>query len=130
MFDKYIIGEDSIRNVSEGGAVVGFAFDSRISYYRGLGVSMVEPFEIRIDGAEPIPAESILFTLGDRTWTADELAADGDSRWELLDTATITALVAGGLPAGEHKVEITEVLRVSYLPFLSRTTYTRTVDIP
>ena len=114
MFDKYIIGEDSIRNVSDGGAVVGFAFDSRISYYRGLGVSMVEPFEIRIDGAEPIPAESILFTLGDRTWTADELAA----------------LVAGGLPAGEHKVEVTEVLRVSYLPFLSRTTYTRTVDIP
>ena len=58
--DKHIIGENSVRNVSAG-EVVGFMFDSRITYYRGLGVSMVEPFEIRVDGADPVPAEDLRF---------------------------------------------------------------------
>jgi len=117
-------------NVEKDGEVVGFAFGSRISYYRGLGVSMVEPFEIRVDGADPIPADQLRFGLGDRSWTFEELAVDGDSRWELLDTAVITALVPGGLASGEHDLEVTEPLRISYLPFPSRTTFRRTVTIP
>ncbi len=129
MFDKYVIGEGSVRNVEVDGQVAGFAFDSRISYYRGLGVSMVEPFEVRVDGGPVVPAEDVHFTIGDRTWTFEELAADGDSRWELLDKAVVTALVPGGLAPGEHTIEATEVLRVSYLPFPSRTTFVRTVTI-
>ena len=37
--------------------------------------------------------------------------------------------VPGGLAPGEHTIEATEVLRVSYLPFHSRTTFVRTVTI-
>lgn len=129
MFDNYVIVADSVRNVVDGEQVVGFAFDTRIAYYRGLGVSMVEPFEVSVDG-DPVPAEQLRFSLDGRTWTFAELAADGDSRWELTQTATVTALVPGGLPSGEHRLEVVEQLRISYLPFLSRTAFARTVTIP
>lgn len=129
MFDTYVIGEDSVRNVVEDGEVVGFSFGTRIAYYRGLGVSMVEPYQVIVDG-QPVPAESLRFSLGDRTWSFAELASDPDARWELTDTARITALVPGGLTPGEHTIQATQPLRISYLPFPSRTTFARTVHIP
>ena len=128
MFDKYVIVEGSVRNVADAeGEVVGFSFDTRIAYYRGLGVSMVEPFEVEVDG-EQVPTDQLTFSIGDRTWTFAELEEDYDTRWELTDTATVTVQRPGGL-VGEHTIAATEVLRVSYLPFLSRTRYARTVDV-
>jgi len=128
MFDTYIIGEGTIRNGESDGAVTGFAFDTRITYYRGLGLSMVEPFEVVLDGVA-IPVENLRFTLGDRTWTFAEMAQEFDARWELTETAVLTVLLPGGLTAGEHELQVTEVLRVSYLPFLSRTQTRRRVAI-
>lgn len=128
MFDKYIIGEGTVRNVESDGEVIGFAFDTRITYYRGLGVSMVEPFEVVLDGT-PIPAGDLRFTLGERTWTFDELANDFESRWELADSAVLTVLLPGGLTPGEHQLKVAEVLRVSYLPFPSRSEFQRTVEV-
>lgn len=128
MFDKYIIGEGSVRNVEENGETIGFSFSTRIPYYRGLGVSMVEPFQVVVDGAAVEP-EQLRFTLRDRTWTFDELAQDFESRWELTETAQVTVLVPGGLAPGAHEINVTEVLRISYLPFLARTSYHRTVQI-
>ena len=128
MFDSYIVDEASVRNVVEDGRVVGFSFGTRISYYRGLGVSMIEPFEVRIDGGEIVPADQLRFTIGDRTWSWDELEVDYESRWEMRDVATVTVLVPGGLTPGEHSLEVAECLRISYLPFSpSRTTITKTL---
>ena len=129
MFDKHIIGEDSARNVEEDGEVIGFAFDTRIAYYRGLGLSMVEPFEVRVDGGDPVPADRLRFTIDDRTWTFGEMEHDYESRWEMTDTAVVTVLQPGGLPAGRHELDVTEVLRISYLPMLSRTRFVREVEV-
>ncbi|HQY98980.1 MAG TPA: DUF6379 domain-containing protein [Propionicimonas sp.] len=65
-----------------------------------------------------------------RNWTFAELAVDGETRWELTETATITALVRGGLASGQHRLEVVQPLRISYLPFPSRTSYARTVPTP
>lgn len=130
MFDSYVIDESSVRNVTADGEVVGFSFGTRISYYRGLGVSMIEPFEVRIDGGEIVPADRLRFTIGERTWSWDELEADGESRWEMTEPATLTVLVDGGLAPGDHTLEVSECLRISYLPFSpSRTTITKTVRV-
>lgn len=129
MFDKYAIIGDSVRNVKLGGETIGFAFDSRITYYRGLGVSMVEPFEIRVDGGEVIPVEQLRFSLDGHEMTWADMENDADTRWELDQRAVVTALVPGGLPLGEHTIEATECLRVSYLPYPSRTKHTVTVTI-
>jgi hypothetical protein len=127
MFDSYIIGEGTVRNVESDGKVTGFAFDTRITYYRGLGVSMVEPFEVTLDGTA-VPASDLRFSIGERTWTFDELAQDFDSRWELTETAVLTIVRPGGLTPGEHELDVTEVLRVSYLPFPARSHCHRTVQ--
>ena len=128
MFDSYIIGEGTVHNVESDGGVTGFAFDTRITYYRGLGVSMVEPFEVVLDGTA-VPAEDLRFTLGDATWTFEEMATDFDSRWELTEKAVLTVLLPGGLTPGRHELDVTEVLRVSYLPFLARSHCHRTVEV-
>ena len=89
---------------------------------------MVEPFEVILDG-RAIPAEDLRFTLGEKTWTFAELAEDFDSRWELTETAVVTVLLPGGLTPGKHELDVTEVLRVSYLPFPARSQYHRTVEV-
>jgi hypothetical protein len=39
------------------------------------------------------------------------------ARWEFGDVATVTVLRPGGLSPGEHRIELIEDLRVSYMPF-------------
>ena len=116
MFDRYMICEDTVRNVTDRGQVIGFQFDARIAYYRGLGLSMVEALGVSVDG-HPIPQERIRFTVGERTFTLSQMETEYDARWEFGEIATVTVLWPGGLPAGEHRLEFTEDLRVSYMPF-------------
>ena len=44
MFDKYLIVDGSLRNVGPSDAPSGFAFEAKLGYYRGLGLSMVDGF--------------------------------------------------------------------------------------
>lgn len=116
MFDRYMIVEDTVRNVAENGQVVGFEFGARIAYYRGLGLSMVEDLQVTVDG-EVMPRGAVRFSVGGPAMTLDEMETDYESRWEFGDVATVTVLKAGGLTPGEHQLEFAETLRVSYMPF-------------
>lgn len=116
MFDKYMICEAGFQNVVENGAVVGFQFGARLPYYRGLGLSMVEDIGITVDG-ETIPREQILFSVRGRTWALAEMETEVEERWEMGEVATLIVQRPGGLASGEHKLELSEQLRISYLPF-------------
>jgi hypothetical protein len=129
MFDEMIIREGSVRNVvADDGAVTGFSFATHIPYYRGLGLSMIEVPEVRVDGVA-VSEEDLRFTYNGVTRTFAELADVSDVRWELRTFATITVLRDGGLAAGEHEIFVNLRLRVSYLPFLSENRFTRTVTV-
>lgn len=129
MFDEMIIREGSVRNVvADDGAVTGFSFATHMPYYRGLGLSMVEVPEVRVDGVA-VSEEDLRFTYNGVTRTFAELADVSDVRWELRTFATITVLRAGGLAAGEHEIFVNLRLRVSYLPVLSENRCTRTVTV-
>ena len=116
MFDRYIICEGTVKNLNEAGQVVGFQFGARIAYYRGLGLSMVEDLAVTID-AVTIPRERIRFSVGSKAYTLDEMETEYTARWEFGDIATVTVLQSGGLAPGEHRLELIEQLRVSYMPF-------------
>lgn len=116
MFDKYMICEDGFRNSIENGAVIGFQFDARLPYYRGLGLSMVEDIGIRVDG-EAVSREQIRFSVRGRSWTLAEMETEVEERWEMGEIATLLVALPGGLPRGEHTIELSEQLRISYLPF-------------
>jgi hypothetical protein len=128
MFDRYMICEETVRNVTEGGKVTSFKFGARIAYYRGLGLSMVESLAVSIDG-ETAPLETIRFTVGNRTFTLAQMETEYEARWEFGEVATVTVMRPGGLTPGEHKIEFTEDLRIAYLPFLLKGRDTKVIRI-
>ncbi len=117
MFDKYMICEDLFTNVSEGGRVIGFQFNARLPYYRGLGISMVEDLAVTVD-SESYPRAAIRVTLHGNTYTLGQMENEFDDRWEFGEEGTLTVLKPGGLAPGEHKVNLEDRLRISYLPWL------------
>ena len=116
MFDRYMICADTVRNVSEGGKVTGFQFGARIAYYRGLNLCMVQDLAVSVDG-EAVPRELIRFSVGSRSYSLAEMETEYVARWEFGAVATVTVLRPGGLSPGEHRIELIEDLRVSYMPF-------------
>ena len=116
MFEKYLIVENTLRNVGPAGAATGFAFEARLGYYRGLGLSMIETLEVTVDG-EAAPREAIRFDEGPGPLSLDEMETAYDRRWPFGAKATVTVLRPGGLTPGPHDITFTENLRISYMPF-------------
>lgn len=116
MFDRYMIVESGFRNQREDGQVRGFEFGARLPYYRGLGLSMVEDIQVKVDG-QPVPRERLRFVLRGRRYTLEEMERTYDAVWEMGEVARIEVVQPGGLPSGPHTIELTEMLRVSYMPF-------------
>jgi hypothetical protein len=117
MFEKYMVCEHSLQNVSESGKLTGFQFKARLPYYRGLGISMIENLAITVD-EQKYPRQAIRVTLHGNTYTQDEMEQEYADRWEFGEEGMITVLKPGGLTSGPHKIEMEDTIRVSYLPFL------------
>lgn len=129
MFDKYLIVDESLRNVGPADAPNGFAFEAKLGYYRGLGLSMVEALDVTVDG-EPVPREAIRFDEGNGPLSLDEMETALDRRWPFGAEATITVERSGGLAAGQHSLEFSQRLRISYMPFPSINSDAKTLTIP
>ncbi|KQN04226.1 hypothetical protein ASE85_20735 [Sphingobium sp. Leaf26] len=111
MFDKYLILEDSVRATDS-----GFAFDARLGYYRGLGLSMIEDLAVTLDG-EAQPRAAVFFEQHGKSWSLDAMEEAFNDRWEFGSIATIRVERAGRLGAGAYSLTLKEKLRISYLPF-------------
>ena len=118
MFDKYIIDPATVRNIGPSDAPTGFSFESKLGYYRGLGLSMVEELNVGLNG-EVFPRTAIRFDEGEGPLTLDDMEAAFDRRWAFGAAATISVDCPGGFPKGEHKLSLQQKLRVSYMPFPS-----------
>ncbi|MBB3957758.1 C-glycoside deglycosidase beta subunit domain-containing protein [Novosphingobium sediminicola] len=118
MFDKYTIDPATVANTGPADAPTGFSFTTKLGYYRGLGLSMIEDLKVSIDG-EALPREAITFDEGEGPLTLDEMETAFDRRWPFGAPATITVALPGGFPAGEHKLSLQQRLRISYMPFPS-----------
>ncbi|MDI1294676.1 MAG: DUF6379 domain-containing protein [bacterium] len=128
MFDKYLILEDSVRQTGPADAPTGFAFDARLGYYRGLGLSMIEDLAVTLD-SEVQPRNAVFFEQDGESWSLDAMEEAYDVRWEFGAIATIRVARAGGLPSGTHQLSLKEKLRISYLPFPLFAEDTKTVGL-
>lgn len=126
MFDKYLIVDGTLRNSGPAHAPTGFAFDVKLGYYRGIGLSMIEDLAVEIDGRK-IPREAVLFDEGQGPLSLDQMESEYDRRWGFGAVATVTVIQAGGLPPGDHTLKLTERLRISYLPFPGMSNDTKTL---
>jgi hypothetical protein len=118
MFDKYIIDPATIRNIGPAEAPTGFSFVSKLGYYRGLGLSMVEELNVTLDGTA-ITRSAIRFDEGPGPLSLDEMETAFDRRWAFGAPATILVDHPGGFPKGDHTLTLQQKLRISYMPFPS-----------
>jgi hypothetical protein len=118
MFDKYIIDPASVQNIGPADAPTGFSFITKLGYYRGLGLSMIEDLVVSIDG-NALPRAAILFDEGPGELSLDAMETAYDRRWPFGAPATISVALPGGFPTGEHRLALQQKLRISYMPFPS-----------
>jgi hypothetical protein len=115
MFEQYIIVENETENIVEDGKVIGYKIAARVPYYRGLGISMIEDIQLKIDG-NVIAAEQLQIELHGNTYTLATMETEADDRWEFGEVGFIKVIQAGGLTHGKHQIDLLFNLRISYMP--------------
>lgn len=128
MFEPYVISDDGFENVTVDGKIIGYQLKTRIAYYRGVPLSMVDKIELVVDD-QPVPSEKINFTVGDETFTLKEMETVTSVKWEFEQQATIFVDHPGGLTKGEHKIFLSQTTRVAYYPFPLEVRRTRIMSI-
>lgn len=117
MYPRHMYKPDGFKNVEVDGKIIGFQFDTRIQYYRGVTLSIIRNIEVNVDGEE-FKREDIRFTLEGDTFTLDEMETVITYRWKFGQFATITVLKEGGLTRGKHHIESTQTIAPSYMPVI------------
>lgn len=118
MAARVIYNKDAFKNVECDGRVIGYSFEFKAQYYRGITLSIVRGIEVNVDGVDEA-AENIRLTVNGETFTLDEMltVVDSDYRWEFGEYATVTVLREGGLAAGKHHIKAVQHIAPSYMPF-------------
>jgi hypothetical protein len=115
MYDNFLIVGEEFKNIIQDGKVTGFQLGVRLSYYRGIVLSLIGSLDLTVDG-EVIPHEAMTVTVGGRTFRYAELENETVAKWEFGEIGIVTVQKPGGLRPGEHKLDLHEHLRISYVP--------------
>lgn len=110
-----VICDDSLRNEYVNGKKNGYAFDIRLSYYRGHFLSDIDKLELFVDG-EFVAQKDIFFCLNGKEFYAEQLSECYTEFWNLLEPAKIRVRRPNGLEKGAHEIKLNLMLRVPYLP--------------
>ncbi|MBU3877501.1 hypothetical protein HGO97_016990 [Faecalicatena sp. AGMB00832] len=118
MAGRQIYNPDGFKNIEADGKTVGYQFEFKAQYYRGITLSIVRDIKINVDG-EDVKREDIRFTVNNETFTLEEMRTviDSDYRWEFGDYATVSVMKEGGLSKGNHHIHAVQVIDPSYMPF-------------
>ncbi len=115
MAKQYNILNSGFKNTQRDGRTAGFQVRVLSGYYRGVYASLLEGFEVFVDG-ESYSRAQIRCKLGDRTYTQDELQTQSQLRWQWDEPVTLLVEKPGGLAPGAHDVRVVARIRVSYMP--------------
>lgn len=115
MLDIQLIQTRGFHNTVENGEIVGFQFNVRLTYYRGIFLSQLRPQKVVVDG-EVFPRESVIWEIAGKEYTFSELRQEGMAHWNPLNTATIKIRKDGGLPQGYHEIITGYRFSSSYIP--------------
>lgn len=110
-----VICDDSLKSIVINGRKIGYEFDVRLSYYRGLFLSCIEEFEIKVDGEE-VPIQDVTFSINGKTFPISFLSECNTEFWNVIEPARIEVIRDGGLQSGEHDIDLTLMLRIPYMP--------------
>ncbi len=116
MAAQYNLLNKGFKNISRDGEITGFQLNVRTGYYRGVSLTLIEGFEVTVDG-ETFSRDQIHVMIGDRTYTLDQLQT-ATGRWQWSEPATLIMDKPGGLKPGIHDVHVLAKIRISYMPII------------
>jgi hypothetical protein len=115
MFDNYVWSDQKIHQREIDGKS-GFELKTLITYYRGIPLSMINNFEVIVDG-KSIPREKIRFSPdGIEYFTLDEMLTVATFRWEYGEEGHVFFEYEGGLSKGIHEITLRQSTRAAYIP--------------
>lgn len=117
MFARHMFNPEGFKNIIKDGKIIGFQFECKIQYYRGVTLSIIRNIEVWVDDEE-FKRDDIRFTLEGDTFTLDEMETVIDYRWKFGQWAIVTVLKEGGLPQGKHHIKSTQTIAPSYMPVI------------
>ena len=86
----------------------------QLGYYRGHYLSDIDLLEVWLDG-EKMPQEAVTFELNGKELPVYKLKYAVTEFWSQVVPAKIRVLRPGGIPAGEHELELKLMLRIPYM---------------
>jgi len=118
MAGRQIYNPEGFKNMKADGKVIGYQFEFKAQYYRGITLSIVRDIKVTVD-AEEVKREDVRFTANGATFTLEEMRTviDSEYRWEFGDYATVSVQKEGGLLKGSHHIKAVQVIDPSYMPF-------------
>lgn len=118
MAGRVIFNPDGFKNTIENGIVIGYEFQFKAQYYRGITLSIVRDIQVQTDN-ERAAREDISLSVNGEAFTLEEMRTviDSDYRWEFGDYATVFVKKEGGLAKGSHHIKALQVIAPSYMPF-------------
>ena len=118
MAARQIYNPDGFKNIESNGVVIGYQFQFKAQYYRGITLSIIRDIQIRVDD-EDVKREDIRFSVNGETFTLEEMRTviDPDYRWEFGEDATVSVMKEGGLKKGPHHIHAKQIIAPSYMPF-------------
>lgn len=123
MTGRPVYNPNAFKNVESEGKTVGFSFQFKLQYYRGITLSIIRDIAVTVDG-EKIPREDVRLTVNGETFTLEQTRTVISPlyRWEFGEYATVTVLKDGGLTKGKHHISVLQHIAPSYMPFPLRNT--------
>lgn len=128
MFERYMIDEKSISSEIGDNEVKSFEFNSKLPYYRGIPLSMVEIIKINIDGNE-FPLENITLNVRNKDYSLSNREMETIERWEFGEISKIKVDCPDGIKKGKHQLNLQMVLRIGYLPFPALRNFSTEIEI-
>lgn len=118
MAARQIYNPEGFKNIEKNGVVIGYQFQFKAQYYRGITLSIIRDIQIRVDDEE-VKREDIRFSVNGEAFTLEQMRTviDPDYRWEFGEFATVSVIKDGGLSKGQHHIHARQIIAPSYMPF-------------
>ena len=115
MAARQIYNPEGFKNIEKNGVVIGYQFQFKAQYYRGITLSIIRDIQIRVDDEE-VKREDIRFSVNGETFTLEQMRTviDPDYRWEFGEFATVSVIKDGGLSKGQHHIHARQIIAPSY----------------
>jgi len=114
LWEKFI-SRLGFKNIYQEGQCIGFQFNIIIPYYRGIFISCINDFVVKVDN-ESFSKDKIKLKIGDRVVQLTKIDDAYDIFWNYGTKATVIVDKPRGLSDGLHTVECGLNIRKSYMP--------------